>query len=82
MMNFFEFFFSEPNWGWRLLGLVWLVSIIGSIILKLVTAYLNYRVSKFKEEIAAGVKVIDNVTTRNTNTTMPSSDKLTKDDFR
>lgn len=51
-MNFFEFFFSGPNWGWRFLGLIWLISIVGEIIVKLVKNVLNYKVDKFKTQIA------------------------------
>ena len=43
MMEFFEFFFSGPGWGWKLVGLVALISVIGHYTVALLDTYLTYR---------------------------------------
>ena len=65
-MNFFEFFFSGPNWGWRFLGLIWLISIFGEIIVKLVKVVLNYKVDKFKTQIAEAMHKLQYPTDKDT----------------
>ena len=52
MTNFFEFFFSGPNWGWRLLGLIWLITATGEIFIKLTKVFLDYKVNKLKTNIS------------------------------
>ena len=42
-MEFFEFFFSGADWGWRAFGLIWLVYTIGYVINNLADTYLTYR---------------------------------------
>ena len=42
-MEFFEFFFSGANWGWRLLGLIWLIYAAGYVINNILDKYLAYR---------------------------------------
>jgi hypothetical protein len=42
-MEFFEFFFSGANWGWRLLGLIWLIYAAGYFINNILDTYLTYR---------------------------------------
>ena len=42
-MEFFEFFFSGANWGWRLLGLIWLIYAGGYVINNILDTYLAYR---------------------------------------
>lgn len=49
-MEFFEFFFSGANWGWRLLGLIWLIYAAGYFINNILDTYLTYRL---------GVKAVD-----------------------
>ena len=49
-MEFFEFFFSGANWGWRLLGLIWLIYAAGYVINNILDTYLAYRL---------GVKVVE-----------------------
>ena len=78
-MNFFEFFFSGPNWGWRFLGLIWMISIVGEIIVKLVKVVLNYKVDKFKTQIADAMNNLQYPTNKDKdNTDTPA----TIDDFR
>ena len=50
-MGFFEFFFSNPGWGWRLFGLLLLISTVGDIVCKLFTTYIDYRDNKYKRAI-------------------------------
>lgn len=42
-MEFFEFFFSGVNWGWRLLGLIWLIYAAGYVVNNILDTYLAYR---------------------------------------
>ena len=49
-MEFFEFFFSGANWGWRLLGLILLIYVAGYVINNIFDTYLAYRL---------GAKVVD-----------------------
>jgi hypothetical protein len=49
-MEFFEFFFSGANWGWRLLGLICLIYAVGYVINNIFDTYLAYRL---------GVKVVE-----------------------
>lgn len=51
-MNFFEFFFSDTGWGWRLLGLIWLITATGEIFVKLIKVFLDYKVNKLKTNIS------------------------------
>lgn len=59
MMEFFEFFFSSPGWGWKLVGLIWLVSVFGEVVVKIINAILDYKVKKFKTEIVAAAQSLD-----------------------
>ena len=42
-MEFFEFFFTGEGWGWKLIGLTVLISIVGHYIVELLDVYLTYR---------------------------------------
>lgn len=44
IMEFFEFFFSGVNWGWRLFGLIWLIYVVGYVINNILDTYLAYRI--------------------------------------
>jgi hypothetical protein len=82
-MNFFEFFFSGPNWGWRLFGLIWLISLVGEIIVKLVKVVLNYKVDKFKTQIAEAMNNLQCPTNKDTKKDNDNADTpATIDDFR
>lgn len=41
-MGFFEFFFSGPDWGWRLFGLLCLIYGIGCILTNLFELFVTY----------------------------------------
>lgn len=43
MMEFFEFFFSGPGWGWKVVGLILLLNVVGHYTVSLVETYLTYR---------------------------------------
>ena len=59
MAEFFEFFFSGPGWGWKLVGLIWLISVFGEVVVKIINAILDYKVKKFKAEIIAAAQSLD-----------------------
>lgn len=42
-MEFFEFFFSGPGWGWKVVGLILLLNVVGHYTVSLVETYLTYR---------------------------------------
>ena len=71
-MEFFEFFFSGANWGWRLLGLIWLIYAAGYVVNNILDTYLAYRL---------GVKAVEagyDLDIDNENESTPA----TKDDVR
>ena len=53
-MDFFEFFFSGPDWGWRVFGLVALINVVGHYTVSLVEQYLTYRLS-----VKLGIDLVD-----------------------
>lgn len=55
-MEFFEFFFSGPGWGWKVFGLICLISVFGDVIIKSVNMVLNHKIKKFEIEIANSLK--------------------------
>lgn len=71
-MEFFEFFFSGAEWGWRVFGLIWLIYTIGYVINNLADTYLTYRLGAkaIKEGYSMGVEDDD------------KSAPATKDDVR
>ena len=69
-MGFFEFFFTGPGWGWKVFGLLCIISTVGDIIVKVINAVFDYKVKKFKSEIVAHIKTED------------KSSAATKDDVR
>lgn len=44
-MDFFEFFFSGPNWGWKVFGLILLIASIGNAISTVVGTWMSYKVA-------------------------------------
>lgn len=84
MTNFFEFFFSGPGWGWRFIGLIWLISIVGEIIVKLVKAVLNYKVDKFKAQIAEAMHKLQDPNNKDASNYKANNNDTaaTIDDFR
>lgn len=76
-MEFFEFFFSGANWGWRLLGLIWLIYAAGYVVNNILDTYLAYRL---------GVKAVEagyDLDVENEDeSTEDESTPATKDDVR
>jgi hypothetical protein len=54
MMEFFEFFFSGPGWGWKVFGLVVMLNVVGHYTVSLVEQYLTYRLS-----VKLGIDLVD-----------------------
>lgn len=50
-MGFFEFFFSGPGWGWKVLALMCFTSIFVELIPRIIKIILDYKTEKFKIEI-------------------------------
>lgn len=55
-MEFFEFFFSGPGWGWKAFALMCLISVVGDVIIKIINTTLNHKIKKFEIEIAESLK--------------------------
>ena len=74
-MEFFEFFFSGANWGWKLLGLIWLIYAAGYFINNILDTYLTYRLGVKAVEVGYDLDIedIDN---------NDESTSATKDDVR
>ena len=75
-MEFFEFFFSGPNWGWRLLGLIWLIYATGYVINNILDTYLAYRLGVKTVEAGCDLEDIENIDNED------KSSPATKDDIR
>ena len=71
-MEFFEFFFSGPGWGWKVFALIWFTNVFFSGIAEVVKAIFEGKTKK----ILAGTKTL----TSNDNEKIDT--KATKDDFR
>ena len=50
-MEFFEFFFSGPGWGWKVFALICLISVIGDVIIKSINMVLDHNIKKFEIEM-------------------------------
>lgn len=48
MMEFFEFFFSGPGWGWKVVALIFLISPIFDFLAKAVKQIFDYKLNKFR----------------------------------
>jgi hypothetical protein len=57
-MEFFEFFFSGPGWGWKVFALICFTSVICEAICRLVNIVFEYKIKKCKEEIKTTVESI------------------------
>lgn len=55
-MEFFEFFFSGPGWGWKVVALMCFTSIFVELIPKIIKVILDYKTEKFKIEIKESTK--------------------------
>lgn len=70
-MEFFEFFFSGPGWGWKVFALMCFISIFVELIPRIIKIILDYKTEKFKIKI-------EKHTTRNLKNGTPA----TKEDVR
>ena len=59
MMVFFEFFFSGPGWGWRLVGLIFLISIVIEFVPRVMKTVYDYKLERFKIELNEAAKILD-----------------------
>ena len=50
-MAFFEFFFSGPGWGWKVLALICFTSLFTDMVSEIVKSVLDYKNEKFKIEL-------------------------------
>lgn len=55
-MEFFEFFFSGPGWGWKIFALICLISVFGDLINKSIEIVFEHKTNKFKIEIENAMK--------------------------
>lgn len=76
-MEFFEFFFSGPNWGWKVFALMCLISVFGDLIIKCVEIAFEHKTNKFKIEIENAMK-----NTNDKNTSNDDGTPATIDDVR
>jgi hypothetical protein len=76
-MEFFEFFFSGPGWGWKVFGLMCLISVFGELILKGVNVVLKQKTDKFRIEIENAMMQVGKKNTEDVEGT-----PATKDDVR
>lgn len=74
-MVFFEFFFSGPGWGWKLFGLIVLITVIGDVINKAIESYFDYKVEIFRADLAS--YLVDDTTD-----TEETDNNATLDDFK
>lgn len=48
-MEFFEFFFSGPSWGWKLVGLLCFISTVGDALASIIKALVNRNLKRTKD---------------------------------
>lgn len=70
-MEFFEFFFSGPGWGWKAFVLIWFTNVIFNGIAEIIKAVFEGKTQRILAELK---KITLNDDKENT--------KATKDDFR
>ena len=70
-MEFFEFFFSGPGWGWKAFVLIWFTNVIFNGIAGIIKAVFEGKTQRILAELK---KITLNDDKENT--------KATKDDFR
>lgn len=71
-MEFFEFFFSGPGWGWKAFALIWFTNVIFSGVAEVIKAIFEGKTKKILAEIKS--LTMDEKPKEDT--------KATKDDFR
>lgn len=77
-MEFFEFFFSGPGWGWKVFALICFMSVFGEFIYKMIKVVLDYKINKYKEGIKQTVESIS----KYSGTCDEEGTPATKDDVR
>ena len=75
-MEFFEFFFSGPGWGWKVFALICLLSVFGELILKCVNVVLKHKTDKFRIEIENAMKHVGNKNTKDVEGTPATVDDV------
>ena len=70
-MEFFEFFFSGPGWGWKAFVLIWLTNVIFNGIASVIKAIFEGKTQRILAELKE-ITLNDD----------EESTKATKDDFR
>lgn len=70
-MEFFEFFFSGPGWGWKAFVLIWFTNVIFNGIAEIIKAIFEGKTQRILAELK---EITLNDDKENT--------KATKDDFR
>ena len=55
-MEFFEFFFSGPGWGWKVFALICLLTPVFNFLTNVVEQIFDYRLNKFKVAAAEAAK--------------------------
>ena len=78
-MEFFEFFFSGPGWGWKVFALICFTSVVFDGISRIINAFLNHNRDKYTYK-----EIIDKVLNRNKTDSNNDSEgtPATKDDVR
>ena len=75
-MEFFEFFFSGPGWGWKVFALICLISVFCEAILKGVNVVLKHKTDKFRIEIENAMKQVGKKSTGNDEGTPATADDV------
>ena len=78
-MEFFEFFFSGPGWGWKVFALICLISVFCDLIIKSINMVLNHKIKKFEIEIA---ELAESLKHKNDNKDNDEGTPATIDDVR
>jgi hypothetical protein len=71
-MEFFEFFFSGPNWGWKVFALIWLTNVVLNGIAMIIKAIYEGKT----------VKIVEEIKTLTEKDKDENNSAITKDDFR
>ena len=77
-MEFFEFFFSGPGWGWKVFALICFTSVTFDGVSSIINAFLNHNRDKYTYK-----EIIDKVLNKNkTNNDDSDESAATKEDVR
>lgn len=75
-MEFFEFFFSGPGWGWKVFALICFTSVFCEAILKGINVVLKHKTEKFRIEIENAMNRIGKKNTKNDEGTPATADDV------